>query len=59
VITASDPLVSIGIAHFWLHETFTSSPAGVAGAVASLILMIAGIIVVAYRAPIAAQPQEV
>jgi drug/metabolite transporter (DMT)-like permease len=54
VITASDPLVSIGIAHFWLHETFTSSPAGVAGAVASLILMIAGIIVVAYRAPIVA-----
>jgi hypothetical protein len=54
VITAMDPLVSIGIAHFWLNEDLTSSAAGIAGAVASLVLMTAGIIVLAHRAPIIA-----
>jgi len=58
VITATDPLVSIGIAHFWLHEQFTSSPAGVAGAVTSLILMTGGIIALAHRAPIATGPRS-
>jgi drug/metabolite transporter (DMT)-like permease len=54
VITATDPLVSIGIAHFWLHESLTGSPAGVAGAVVSLALMTAGIVALAHRAPVAA-----
>jgi hypothetical protein len=54
VITASDPLVSIGLGHFWLNEELTSSPAGVAGAVASLLLMTAGIVVLAQRAPLVA-----
>jgi hypothetical protein len=54
VITASDPLVSIGLGHFWLNEALTSSAAGVAGAVAALTLMTAGIIALAHRAPIVA-----
>jgi hypothetical protein len=54
VITASDPLVSIGLGHFWLNEALTSSAAGVAGAVAALTLITAGIIALAHRAPIVA-----
>jgi hypothetical protein len=54
VITASDPLVSIGLGHFWLNEGLTSSPAGVAGAVSSLLLMTAGIVILAQRAPLVA-----
>lgn len=54
VITATDPLVSIGLAHFWLNEQLASSPAAVAGSVASLALMTAGIVALAHRAPIVA-----
>jgi hypothetical protein len=54
VITASDPLVSIGLGHFWLNEALTSSAAGVAGTVSSLLLMTAGIVVLAQRAPLVA-----
>jgi len=58
VITATDPLVSIGLAHFWLNEQLTSSAAGVAGAVVALLLMTAGITALAHRAPIVAQTQS-
>jgi len=51
LITACDPIVSIALAHFWLEEKLASSPAGVAGEVASLLVMIAGIIVLAHHAP--------
>jgi drug/metabolite transporter (DMT)-like permease len=51
IITVCDPLVSIALAYFWLGEKLSSSPAAVFGEVASLAVMIAGIVVVAHRAP--------
>jgi hypothetical protein len=54
VITASDPLVSILLGHFWLNEALTSSPAAISSAVAALALMTAGIIALAHRAPLVA-----
>jgi hypothetical protein len=50
LITACDPIVSIGLAHFWRDEN-SPAPQGGAGELASLLLMIAGIIVLARRAP--------
>ena len=51
IITAVDPLVSIGVAYAWLGETITSTPLAVAGEVTSLIVMTIGIYVLAHRAP--------
>jgi hypothetical protein len=47
VITACDPLVSVALAHFCLDERLNSSPAGTAGTVVSLLVMIA----LAHRPP--------
>ncbi len=52
VITVSDPLVSIALAYFWLHEQLNSSPPAVAGEVLALLVMTAGIVLLAHRAPI-------
>jgi hypothetical protein len=35
VITTCDPVVSVALAHFWLDERLNSSPAGIAGTVAT------------------------
>jgi drug/metabolite transporter (DMT)-like permease len=51
IITVCDPLISIALASLWLNEKLSSSPAAVAGEVISLGLMVAGIVVVAHRAP--------
>lgn len=51
IITAADPLISIGLAYLWLNEHFNASPAGIAGEVASLALMTAGIVIIARRSP--------
>ena len=56
IITVSDPLVSIALAGLWLNEKLNSSPAGIAGEVIALLLMVAGIVVVAHRAPHVAPP---
>lgn len=56
IITVSDPLISIALAALWLDEKLNSSPAGIAGEVISLLLMVAGIVVVAHRAPRVAPP---
>lgn len=58
VITAADPLVSIGIAHQWLHESIADGPLNVTMEATSLALMIAGIVVLAHRAPQVAQQLE-
>jgi hypothetical protein len=55
VITAADPLVPIGTAHQWLHESIAGGPVNVTMEVAALVVMIAGIIVLAHRAPQAVQ----
>jgi drug/metabolite transporter (DMT)-like permease len=51
IITVCDPLISIALGSLWLDEKLSSSPAGIAGEVTALIVMIAGIVVVAHRAP--------
>jgi drug/metabolite transporter (DMT)-like permease len=51
IITAVDPLVSIGVAHAWLGETIASTPLALAGEVTSLVVMTGGIYVLAHRAP--------
>ena len=57
IITVCDPLISIALASLWLNEKLSSTPAAIAGEIASLLLMITGIVVVAHRAPhAAAQP---
>lgn len=51
IITVCDPLISVALASVWLDESFSSTPAGIAGEVIGLIVMTAGIIVVAHRSP--------
>jgi drug/metabolite transporter (DMT)-like permease len=51
VITATDPLVSIAIAAVWLNESIANSPGALALEVASLGVMITGIVMLAHRAP--------
>jgi drug/metabolite transporter (DMT)-like permease len=51
VITTTDPLVSIVVAHVWLGERFASSPAAIAAEVISLAVMAAGIVALSRRAP--------
>jgi drug/metabolite transporter (DMT)-like permease len=51
IITVCDPLISIALASLWLDEKLSSSPAGIAGEVIGLLVMIAGIIVVTHRSP--------
>ena len=54
IITACDPLISIGLAYLWLNETLTSTALGVVGEVLSLAIMVAGIVIVAMRADVIA-----
>jgi hypothetical protein len=49
--TVTDPLVAIGIGLVWLNEQIASSPAAIAGEVAGLIVMSAGVLALAYRSP--------
>jgi drug/metabolite transporter (DMT)-like permease len=51
IITVCDPLVSIALAYFWLHEQFNSTPGAVAGEILALLVMTAGIYILAHRAP--------
>ncbi|MBO0813734.1 MAG: DMT family transporter [Actinobacteria bacterium] len=58
VITTTTALVSIGIGYLWLDESFASGPADVVTEVASLIVMTAGIALLAYRAPAVARRRD-
>ena len=55
VITVTDPLVSIGIAHLWLDESIAGSVTDIAAELLSLALMAGGIVALAQRAPQAAK----
>jgi drug/metabolite transporter (DMT)-like permease len=57
VITTTAALVSIGIGYLWLDESFASGLMAVATEVVSLIVMTAGIALLAYRAPVVAGRQ--
>jgi hypothetical protein len=51
IITTADPVISIALGVLWLHVRLRTSPAATFGEVASLLLMTAGIVVVAHRSP--------
>lgn len=59
IITACDPVVSITLAAVFLHENLASSPAGIAGEVIALLVMTAGIVVIAHHAPVAEKREAV
>lgn len=50
IITVCDPVVSVALGWLWLGERLSSTPAGIAGEVISLVLMAVGIVVIAHRA---------
>ncbi|HEY6493635.1 MAG TPA: DMT family transporter [Trebonia sp.] len=56
IITTTDPVISIGLSILWLDATLRGGPAATFGEVASLLLMTAGIVVTAHRAPPVADP---
>lgn len=56
IITSADPVISIGLGIVWLNVQLHSSPADIAGVVASILLMITGIVITANYAPLAAGP---
>jgi hypothetical protein len=51
ILTTTDPVISIGLGVLWLGVVLRSSPAAIAGTVASLLLMTAGIVTIARYAP--------
>jgi len=51
IITAADPVISIGLGILWLGVRLRSSPADIAGVVVSLLVMTAGIVETARHAP--------
>jgi drug/metabolite transporter (DMT)-like permease len=51
IITVCDPVISIALAAIFLNEKLSSSPAGIAGEIIALIVMVIGVVVVAHRAP--------
>jgi hypothetical protein len=51
IMTTADPVISIGLGVLWLGVRLGSSPADIFGQVASLLLMAAGIVITARRAP--------
>ena len=50
IISASDPIISIGLGIVWLDVRLRGGPASVAGEVLSLLLLTAGIVLTAYHA---------
>jgi drug/metabolite transporter (DMT)-like permease len=58
ITTACDPIISIFLAWLWLDEKLSSSPAAIAGQVGALIVMVAGIVVLAHHSPMAIRQQE-
>ena len=51
ILTTTDPVISIGLSILWLGARLRGGPAAIAGEIASLLLMTAGIVVIARHAP--------
>jgi hypothetical protein len=51
IITTADPVISIGLSILWLGARLRGGPAAIVGEVVSLLLMTAGIVITARRAP--------
>jgi hypothetical protein len=58
IITITDTIGAIGLAWLFLDEKLASGPAEIAGEAASLLVMTAGIVVLAHRSPQAARRQD-
>jgi hypothetical protein len=53
IISAADPIIAIAVGIGWLDVRLRSTPGAIVGEVVSLMLMTAGIILVAYHTPAA------
>jgi drug/metabolite transporter (DMT)-like permease len=51
IITSADPIISIALSILWLNVVLSDSPAAIFGEVASLLLMVAGIVLTAHNSP--------
>jgi hypothetical protein len=58
ILTTTDPVISIGLSILWLGSRLQSSPAAIAGVIVSLLIMTAGIVITAHRAPQAPRRQD-
>ena len=58
IITAANPVLSIALGIVWLDVRVRSSPAAIAGEVASLLLMIIGIVITSQSSPQVTGPAE-
>ena len=56
IITSADPIISIALSILWLNVLLQDSPAAIFGEVASLVLMVAGIVVTAHNSPHVTRP---
>ena len=50
IITVCDPVISVALGWLWLGEELSGTPAGLTGEVLTLLLMAAGVVVIAHRA---------
>jgi hypothetical protein len=51
IITAADPVLSVALGIVWLDVRVRSSPAAIAGEVASLVVMVIGIVITSESSP--------
>jgi hypothetical protein len=51
IISAADPIISIGLGIVWLDVQLRGGPAATAGEVVSLLLLVAGIVLTSYHTP--------
>jgi hypothetical protein len=58
IITAADPVLSIALGIVWLDVRVHGGPAAIAGEVASLVLMIIGIVITSQNSPQVSGPAE-
>jgi hypothetical protein len=58
ILTTTDPIISIGLSILWLGSRLQSSPGAIAGVVISLLVMTAGIVITAHRAPQAPKDRD-
>src|SRR6202035_2486313 len=56
ILTSADPVVSIALGITWLHVRLSTGPVAIVGEVASILVMIGGIVITAKHAPAAARP---
>jgi hypothetical protein len=59
IISAADPIISIGLGLVWLDVQLRSGPAATAGEVVSLLLLTAGIVLTSYHTPSSTTPAPV